>query len=233
MMNNDTDNYSSAVGRFNLVDEVYERLRKMITTGILKPGERLNKNELCEMFQVSRAPLREAVQKLAAKGLLKKECQKGTYVVKLNDKDIKVIFDLRQNLETMAVKESVKKIPEKNLLVLKDYFEKAEKAFSADREYEKPSDYNLRDMELHFNLIINYSESMILKHLGSNLIDLAEITLNISSAPDSSIKEHLEIINALILRDADRACKALSRHFNNMKRFVVSELKKNNEDKEK
>ena len=232
MINNDTENYSSAVGRFNLVDEVYERLRKMITAGLLEPGERLNKNQLCEMFQVSRAPLREAIQKLAAKGLLKKECQKGTYVVKLEDKDIKVIFDLRQNLETLAVKESVKTIPEKNLLELKNYFKEVEKAFEADPEYIKPADYNTHDMELHFDLILNYSESMILKHLGSNLIDLAEIILNISSAPDSSIREHLEIIDALLLRDAVKAGKALSKHFKNMKKFVVSEHNKNNGHKE-
>ncbi len=91
-MNNDLENCRSAVNRFNLVDEVYERLRKMITGGILEPGERLNKNQLCEIFQVSRAPLREAIQKLAAKGLLKKECQKGTYVVKLKDIDINFIL---------------------------------------------------------------------------------------------------------------------------------------------
>ncbi len=87
-------------------------------------------------------------------------------------------------------------------------------------------------MELHFDLIINCSESMILKHLGSNLIDLAEITLNISSAPDSSIDEHIQIIDALLLRDSGKAGKALNKHFNNMKKFVVSELNKNNEHKE-
>ena len=82
-------------------------------------------------------------------------------------------------------------------------------------------------MELHFDLIINYSENMILRHLGSNLIDFAEITLNISSVPDSSIREHIEIIDALLLRDSAEAVKAVKKHFKNMKRFAVSELKKN------
>lgn len=221
------ENCSSAVSRFNMVDEVYERLRKMITAGILKPGERLNKNNLCEIFQVSRAPLREAIQKLAAKGLLKKECQKGTYVVKLQSRDIEAIFDLRLYLETLAVKESVSRIPENRLVFLKNYFEQEEKSYSGNSEYHKSDDYNIRDMELHFDLIINYSENMILRHLGSNLIDFAEITLNISDVPDSSIREHIEIIDALLLRDSAEAVKAVKKHFKNMKRFAVSELKKN------
>ena len=223
-MRYDSESCSSAVSRFNMVDEVYERLRKMITSGILKPGERLNKNQLCDIFQVSRAPLREAIQKLAAKGLLKKECQKGTYVVKLTGSDIKVLFDLRQNLETLAVKESVNTIPEDKLLALKKYFENEENCYINNPEFEKSEDYNNRDMELHFDLIINYSESMILRHIGSTLIDLAEITFNISTAPSSSIREHIEIIDALILRDAVKAGKALSSHFRNMKKFVISEL---------
>ena len=231
-MKYDSENCRSAVSRFNMVDEVYERLRKMITTGILKPGERLNKNQLCEIFQVSRAPLREAIQKLAAKGLLKKECQKGTYVVRLTESDIKAIFDLRQNLETVAVRESVNNIPEEKLKELRKYFEKEEKRYANDPEFEKSNDYNNRDMELHFDLIINYSDSMILRHIGSTLIDLAEITLNISTAPSSSIKEHLEIIDALLIREAGKAGKALTGHFKNMKKFVVSELNNTIQSKE-
>ncbi len=228
-MGYDSENCSTAVSRFNMVDEVYERLRKMITSGILKPGERLNKNQLCEIFQVSGAPLREAIQKLAAKGLLKKECQKGTYVVKLSENDIKVIFDLRQNLETLAVKESVNTIPEDKLSDLRKYFVREEKNYADDPEFKKSDDYNKRDMELHFNLIINYSESMILRHIGSTLIDLAEITFNISNAPSSSIREHIEIIDALLLRDSGKAAKALGSHFKNMKKFVLSELNNTNE----
>ena len=225
-MRYDSENCSTAVSRFNMVDEVYERLRKMITSGILKPGERLNKNQLCEIFQVSRAPLREAIQKLAAKGLLRKECQKGTYVVKLTDSDIKVLFELRQNLEILAVKESVNNIPEDRLLALKKYFENEEKGYLENPEFEKSEDYNNRDMELHFELIINYSGNKILRHIGSTLIDLAEITFYISTAHSSSIREHIEIIDALILRDAEKAEKALGRHFRNMKKFIVTEINK-------
>ncbi|HYD66015.1 GntR family transcriptional regulator, partial [Azospirillum sp.] len=56
--------------RASLHEEVVGRLREMIVEGELPPGDRLNERELCELFGISRTPLREALKVLASEGLV-------------------------------------------------------------------------------------------------------------------------------------------------------------------
>ena len=64
-----------------LADVITERLEAMILEGSLKPGQRLPpERELAERFGVSRPSLREAIQKLAARGLLTSRQGGGTFV---------------------------------------------------------------------------------------------------------------------------------------------------------
>ena len=72
-----------AIRRKSLHEELAENLGEMIVSGELMPGTKVPERDLCEMFGVSRTPLREALKVLAAEGLVTLEPNRGAWVSKL------------------------------------------------------------------------------------------------------------------------------------------------------
>jgi len=93
---------SAAIVRPALHVEVIERLRDMIAEGTLVAGERLNERLLCERFDISRTPLREALLVLQGEGLITLSPRKGAYVTKMSLDQIREILELIGGLETIA-----------------------------------------------------------------------------------------------------------------------------------
>lgn len=90
-----------------LADEVVVRLRDAISNGDLQPGERLTETELAEVLDVSRGPIREALSQLELEGLVIKQPNRGAFVAKLSDEDLKEVYSLRLALERLAVQQVV------------------------------------------------------------------------------------------------------------------------------
>jgi GntR family carbon starvation induced transcriptional regulator len=85
---------------------VDQRLRQAILSGALAPDERLITATLCERFAVSPTPLREALQRLAAEGLVEITPQRGARVAALSARDWLEIIELRVVLERRALRDS-------------------------------------------------------------------------------------------------------------------------------
>ena len=84
---------------------IAERLREAITRGRLAPGQQLGEAGLAAQFEVSRGPLREAMQRLVAEGLLRSERHRGIFVVELTDDDVRDVYRARQGIERASVTE--------------------------------------------------------------------------------------------------------------------------------
>src|SRR5258705_8192508 len=80
-----------------------DRLRDEIVNGVWKPGERLQERTLCERFGISRSPLREAYQVLAAEGLLELARNRGAIVASPSLSDVLQHHVLLDALETLAI----------------------------------------------------------------------------------------------------------------------------------
>jgi DNA-binding GntR family transcriptional regulator len=81
------------------------RLRDAIIGGGLVPGQQLGEASLAAQFEVSRGPLREAMQRLVAEGLLRSERHRGIFVVELTDDDVRDVYRARKAIELAAVAE--------------------------------------------------------------------------------------------------------------------------------
>lgn len=86
-----------------LSQNIAERLVEAIVSGRLTAGVRLNESELSRQLQVSRAPIREALNQLQEQGLVVHHPRRGMFVVSLSDNDIFKIQQLRVVLETEAL----------------------------------------------------------------------------------------------------------------------------------
>ncbi|HMN79948.1 MAG TPA: GntR family transcriptional regulator [Burkholderiaceae bacterium] len=85
-----------------LPDVVYQNLRAQILSGILKPGQKLRQEELSRELEVSRVPLREAMTRLAADGLIVLNPRRGYAVTSLQSNEILEILELRAVVEEHA-----------------------------------------------------------------------------------------------------------------------------------
>lgn len=84
-------------------DEIYESLRRLIVTLELQPRAALHEKELCARFDISRTPVREALLRLAAQGLVTIAPQHGTFVAAINPAAVRQAHFLRVNLEVPVV----------------------------------------------------------------------------------------------------------------------------------
>lgn len=96
------DGSSISIARSSLPQAAADRLRTLITEGVLAPGTRLNERELSEQLGVSRTPLREAFRMLAADGLLVQLPNRGVQVVALSREDVCHAFEVMAGLEGLA-----------------------------------------------------------------------------------------------------------------------------------
>ena len=93
---------SQPLARTTLHEDLVERIRTMIFSGELKGGDRVPEQRLCDMFGISRTPLREALKVLGSEGLLDLLPNKGARVATLSEEDIDGIFPVMGALEALA-----------------------------------------------------------------------------------------------------------------------------------
>ena len=91
----------------SLADELQQRLHKGILDGELQPGQRLGEANLGRRFQVSQATVREALNKLAAQGLVLQFRRKGTFVATVSEAEARHAYDIREALEPLAIRQAM------------------------------------------------------------------------------------------------------------------------------
>lgn len=180
-------------------------LRKALLAGEYQAGEELSLTDVAAKLGVSRTPVREAFQSLAAEGLLELRMNRGAVVVGIDEQTIRDHFDLRMLLECEAVERAVQnKMDVTALLTMQDA---AEAGPMTDSEYRS---YNQR---LH---------TEIWKQAGNKkLYDLLVSMWNGPSAAvqgrdpeheSKSIQEHRQLLTFLRQGDAVQARAAMGRH---------------------
>ncbi|SDR45917.1 transcriptional regulator, GntR family [Rhizobiales bacterium GAS113] len=91
-------------GEQSVVDRIIVTLRQGVAEGTLAPGQRLVEVDLTRRFGVSRGPVREALRRLVAEGLLSLEHNKGIAVRQMSRKEIADLYKIREVLEGLAAK---------------------------------------------------------------------------------------------------------------------------------
>lgn len=86
-----------------LAQQCYERLQNEIIEGVLKPGEKLKVGPIKERFSIGQSPVREALSRLAAFGLVAVEDNKGFRVSTISEADIRDTYNTFTNIENMAL----------------------------------------------------------------------------------------------------------------------------------
>ncbi len=153
--------------RFQLKrDYIVERLRAEIASGELKPGQKLRQEELAARFQISSTPVREALRKLEAEGLVTSVPHQGVCVTRLSAEDMADRYRIRALLETYAIKEAMRHLneaPERREKLLTE-LEQYQAAMRAALHEGRTSDVTQINYDLHMRLY-EEARSPLLKQL--------------------------------------------------------------------
>jgi DNA-binding GntR family transcriptional regulator len=198
-------------------------LRRMIVTGELAPGAVLGEGELCELFDCSRTPLREALQQLCYNYLVTLPPRRGIHIPPLS------IIDYQQAHEAMLVLYPAlanlanERITEQQLREMRGLIADQEQA-NRDGQF-----YELADLDYRFHsLIARATENQYLLDSVSRLHGAVARwvykSFETSRSASLSIAEHSEILEALGSRDAERVREGIGNHSISSSERVVNTL---------
>ncbi|WP_150806310.1 GntR family transcriptional regulator [Pseudomonas fluorescens] len=195
----------------SLSEQVTEYLYKLLVSGQLKAGQRVNEAELARTLKISRNPIREAIRKLEERGLLISSPRRGTFVRSFSESDIQDIFSFRMALEEFAVRQAFRYLTDEDIESLADIVRQMEAAAKTGREMELVE----RDIAFH-QRICELSRNTQTVRAFSNLY--AEIQISISlvehrfeSLEDAAI-DHWPIVEAFRTKDEQKVIEALRVH---------------------
>lgn len=199
--------------------EVVVSIRHAITSGSLKPGERLVEQALSEELGVSRAPVREALRELTGEGLVVAVAHKGTTVVELTKDDILEIYRLRAALEPLAVERLIELGDPAHLVDLRGIIAELQAALP-ERE---PIAVASLDMRFHERMCELSGLTRLLtawRGLGNQLRSYFTVA-DYFYDDYSLVDNHEQIVRAIEHRDLDEAFEVVQRHILGGGEFVV------------
>jgi len=207
----------------SLKDRVYQNIKYQIIIGTLKPGTRLREEELSKAMNISRAPIREAFNRLEKEGFVSIIPRKGAAVSKITAQSIEDIFEIRESLESLAVKKSIGKISIEKLEKVGDGFKKF---INKPTDAENCIHYLALDKKFHDLLSQNCGNKKLIELLA-NLQEQIHWLRNISLKRITfagSVREHLAIIEALKSNNEKLIIKALLQHLERAKESSLMEI---------
>jgi GntR family transcriptional repressor for pyruvate dehydrogenase complex len=218
-------------------DQVFEQLRDLIFRGYFKPGEQLlSEGDLATRMGVSRPTVREAINKLAAVGLLEQRHGQGTFVntpaaalesnplaalMRNEETGIADLLEVRLGFECHAASLAARRATEEDLMELRRCHE---------RMHANVSDHSLCSFaDLSFHMAIAFAtKNLVQIHVMKNIHDLLLFGIQESQHKlyldprnmEGILDQHLEILDAVVGREPEKAHDAMRVHI----QFVLNHL---------
>jgi len=217
----------------NPVDLIISQIRDLISSGTIKPGEKLPpERKLADHLGVSRSQVREAINKLQFYGIVKVQPQSGTTVtgigivaleglisdiLKLEKADFKSLVDTRILLEKEATRLAALNRTEEDLVQLNVALKNYENKILATGEaVEEDLLFHIKIAEASKNNVLKSLMMIITPDIVNNFIEFKVCS---DSNNNKMIDEHKRILKMILNQDATGAVKAMDSHLSDIKNF--------------
>ena len=208
--------------RQSMSDIVFETLREAILSSELPGGTPLIEAQLAKKFNVSKTPIREALQRLGHSGLVDNELARGATVHTITPDDIRDIYELRLLLEPSALRQSAPHLSEDEIAEIEKTLNQAESALK-DGDLQQLS---IQNGKFHGWLVRHATNKILLDWLDSLSDRRRLISLQgwaIDNRSDRELEEHRGILAAIANGDFDAAAERLKQHIKNFAQIVVKD----------
>ena len=189
---------------------IVERLRDDILARRLPPGTRLVEIDLTARFAVSRGPVREALRRLAAEGLIEHVPHRGALVRRLSPREIQELFEVRVELERLAARLAAQSANAR----MRARFAARIRPIFDDAPRSAPQ-YLLENADFH-GAIMDLAGNRQLRDIAMRLhlpLIMAQVGDILSAQVlEDSVREHRAIAAAIMTRDAVAAAHAMRAH---------------------
>lgn len=186
-------------------------LEEAIINGELLPGERLDPESLARRYACSRTPIREAIQQLAASGLVTVVPKRGTFVAELGITQLVEMFEVMAELEGMCGRLAARRIAPAEAAELQDALERcgaAARSEDADRYYYE----NERFHHVIYAASRNGFLEREARQLHARLKPYRRLQLRLRNRVARSYAEHEAVVRAILDGDGAAAEAALKAH---------------------
>jgi len=195
----------------SLTELVETHLREGIVTGRIDLGSHLSEARIAAELQVSRTPVREALNRLSMEGLVLVEPQRGTFVFNLPTEKLAKLCDARVALETAALRSAIEARPADLIEGLKTITAR----MTAARQGGDVSTYLACDTAFH-QCLFDCSDNEFLADAYQTIAPkMASLRNRLGRHPDhmaKSYREHLEILDAVRQRNLETSLRILEGH---------------------
>ncbi|MGD9845991.1 MAG: GntR family transcriptional regulator [Variibacter sp.] len=195
----------------SLSANVVHRLEVEILKGQRRPGDRLDERQLAEQFGVSRTPVREALQRLAASGLVVSRGRQGLQVAQLSLADLLDAFSVAAELEALASAQAARRIRSEQ----RSRLEAAHEACSAAAKARDVDAFYEANFEFHETISAASHNRILHDELRRLTVKISPYRRTITYQPgrmDSSIPEHGQVMDAIFRGDGAAASQVMRAH---------------------
>jgi DNA-binding GntR family transcriptional regulator len=195
-------------------DKAYTALRNVIVSSDIyrsRSDIRLDERQLAQDFGISRTPVREAMAQLEREGFVRSVPRRGVYVVRKTKDEVVQMITAWAALESMAARLITESASDADIAGLRRMFA----TFEDDKLHAKLDEYSEVNIAFH-QKIIELSGNQVLIQLAANLFTHMRMirgsTIGEDDRVERSIRDHMNIIQALEARDTERAEDLVRQH---------------------
>lgn len=200
---------SDRLERTTTANDVTNVLRRRILEGRYSEDQFIRQDVIAQELGVSRIPVREALARLEAEGLVIREKYRGAVVPKLSSNEIREIYEMRSMIEPYLLRHAIENISKDQLKHLRQIVERA-------RKTTRMNEWAGMNVDFHRSLFEAAERPLALSVLDNLLVRadryLKLQNFNSSTTKQESDAQHMRILELVEKRDVDGAIEALQQH---------------------
>lgn len=207
-----------------LKDLVFEAFRKTIILGDIPAGTRINEKKFSEELNVSRTPIRYALQRLAAEDLVESMPGASTIVKGITIKDAYEIFDIRKELDALATRKAMARMTEDDFVTLRRLLEQTEAELDQVPDITMVSYFSDFNQFIYQHCDMPHLVSIIFK-LQAYLAYFRDISIMSRERRALALQEHWRIYQAMVNHDEVQINLIIREHLGQSLQFIIKEMR--------
>jgi DNA-binding GntR family transcriptional regulator len=200
---------------------IYKILVNSVVTGKVSPGTHLRPDAIASQLDVSTTPVREAMQRLEADGLVVKVPYQGWFVREFTEKEVRQLYEYRASLERFSVRLACQYITPKDVMWLRKH-QAYGKAAIKSKDMEAYRAYN---RDFHQRILGIANNSYLVSAMAQVALQSETLTakaVNILGRPLRAIEEHAKLIDLMENHKLDEVQKLMERHIMSALEAIIS-----------